>query len=82
MFLRAKSLKEHLDDFTWLYNKLSDYRSKQVLIAILNNWYQFDFETLSIYRGTNYSHYFDLDLVSCNNQEVLVDLEAYAGDIF
>ena len=33
---RAKSLKEHLDDYKWLYNKLEDYRSKLVLYAVLN----------------------------------------------
>ena len=46
LYNRAKSLKEHVDDYNWLYNHLEDYRSKKVLFAILNNWYEFDFDTL------------------------------------
>ena len=46
LYYRAKSLKEHIDGYVWLYDKLGDYRSKKLLFAILNNWYQFDFATL------------------------------------
>lgn len=80
LFLRSKSLKEHIDDFAFLYNNLEDYRSKKTLYAILNNWYNFDFETLKAVSETNYSHYFDLDLIKPNKDEVFVDLGAYTGD--
>ena len=43
---RANVLFHHLDDFVHLYERLEDYRSKKLLFAILNNWYQFDFITL------------------------------------
>lgn len=76
---KAKSLKKHLNDYIWLYEKLEDYRSKKLLFAILNNWYKYDFNTLKQCIDTNYSHYFDLDLIKCNN-EILVDLGAYTGD--
>lgn len=80
LYNRAKSLKEHLKDYIWLYEKLKDYRSKKILFAILNNWYQFDFNTLNTSREINYPHYFDLDLISNNKEEVIVDLGAYTGD--
>lgn len=80
LYLRAVSLKEHVEDFVWLYHHLEDYRSKKVLYAILNNWYSFDFNSLASCIERNYSHYFDLDIVGCSKEEVLVDLGAYTGD--
>lgn len=77
--LKAKTLSQHLEDFNWLYQNLGDYRSKKLLYAILNNWYQYDFTTLDSSHEKNYSHYFDLDLISCD-KEVFVDLGAYIGD--
>lgn len=77
---KAESFDKHLNDYVWLYNNLKDYRSKKLLFAIMNNWYKYDFTTLSSSHETNYSHYFDLDLMSFGQDEVLVDLGAYVGD--
>lgn len=33
---RVDQLKDHLDDFIWLYGELADYRSKKVLYGILH----------------------------------------------
>lgn len=77
---RAESLKNHIEDYIFLYGKLEDYRSKKLLFAILNNWYNFDFETLKTSGETNYLHYFDADIVKCSKEEIIVDLGAYIGD--
>ena len=79
IYEKAQTLHNHLDDFVWLYERLEDYRSKKVLFAILNNWYCYDFNNLESSRETNFSDYFDLDLVKCQD-EVFVDLGAYIGD--
>lgn len=79
LYNRSLSLKENIDDYIWLYNKLEDYKSKKVLLAILNNWYNFDFNLLKEVKETNYNHYFDLDIIKTNN-EVIADLGAYTGD--
>lgn len=78
--LKAKCLKEHRNDFIELYQSLKDYKSKKILYGILNNWYQYDFVTLSEVAERNYKHYFDLDLIPHCHNEVLVDLGAYTGD--
>ncbi len=80
LYNRAASLKNHIDDYIWLYNKLEDYRSKNILFAILNNWYKFDFTSLNTVREENYDHYFDLDIIKCDENEVFVDVGAYTGD--
>ena len=80
LYNRATSLKNHIDDYIWLYNKLEDYRSKKILFAILNNWYKFDFTSLNTVREENYDHYFDLDIIKCDENEVIADLGAYTGD--
>lgn len=77
---RANSIYNHLDDFVWLYERLEDYRSKKLLFAILNNWYRYDFSMLKECYENNYPDYFDLDIVKCDDKEVIVDLGAYVGD--
>ena len=36
--LKAKTIKNHIDDFIWLYDNLCDYQSKKVLLGTLDNW--------------------------------------------
>ncbi len=80
LYLRATSLKEHIEDYLWLYNHLEDYRSKKLLYAILNNWYNFDILTTKTSLEKNYDQYWDLDIIKPTNQEVIVDVGAYIGD--
>lgn len=80
LYEKAKSLHDHIDDYKWLYNNLKDYTSKKILYAILNNWYQYDFETLRECMSITFKHYFDLDIIPNCNNEVFVDLGAYTGD--
>lgn len=78
--LKSEALYHHIDDFVWMYEHLADYRSKKTLYAILNNWFHYDFETTSKTREYLYDDYFDLDIVTCDDNEVIVDLGAYTGD--
>ncbi len=77
---KADSFVEHLDDYVWFYKRLKDYRSKKLLLAIMRNWYQYDFYTLEETIEKFYPDYFDLDIVKCDKNEVIVDLGAYIGD--
>lgn len=78
--LKEKALYEHMDDFVWVYEKLCDYRSKKTLYSILSNWYRYDFSTPAQTREYLFDDYFDLDIVKCDENEVIVDLGAYTGD--
>ena len=80
MYEKAKSLKEHIDDYVWLYDKLNDYSSKKLLFAILNNWYCYDFKNLSDCMNKTFLHYFDLDIIPTFTNKVFVDVGAYIGD--
>lgn len=77
---KADSFIDHLDDYVWLYERLNDYRSKKLLLAIIRNWYQYDFRILDETIEKMYPDYFDLDIVKCDKHEVIVDLGAYIGD--
>ncbi len=77
--LTAQLLKSHYEELNWLYQNLNDYRSKKVLYSVLKNWYQYDMTVLEPCQEKNYDHYFDLDLLACQN-EIFVDLGAYIGD--
>ena len=78
--LKAKTLKTHIDDFIWLYDNLCDYQSKKVLLATLDNWYNWSFTDLASVMQNLYDDYFDLDLIPKCEDEVFVDLGAYIGD--
>jgi FkbM family methyltransferase len=77
---RAKALKQHYDDFLWLYGRLCDYRSKQTLFGIVENWLTFSMISLSRIIERTFRHYFDLDIIQCDENEVFVDIGAYIGD--
>ena len=76
----SKFLKENSSKFYQLYTSLEDYRSKKILYAIINNWYNYDFKTLEQVMEKCFSHYFDLDIISTCKEEVFVDLGAFTGD--
>lgn len=77
---KALSFHEHIEDYIWLYESFVDYRSKMLLYAMMKNWYQYDFNSLKEATETTYSDYFDLDIIKCDKEEVVVDLGAYVGD--
>ena len=77
---KAKMLKNHHKDIVWLYNKLSDYFSKFILLAVLKNYLYYDFVSLDKASDKKYKHYFDLDLVPNFNNATIVDVGAYTGD--
>jgi FkbM family methyltransferase len=76
----AKTLIEHRKDFKWLYNHLSDYKSKIILLNILYFWLMLDFKKISQLQDKTFSQYFDLDLIKCDKEEVFVDIGAFVGD--
>ncbi len=78
--LKEEALYHHMEDFIWVYEHLADYRSKSLLFAILNNWYSYDFLQTTKTKEYLFDDYFDLDLVKCDKNEVIVDLGAYTGD--
>ncbi len=78
--LKCDMFYNHIDDFIWLYNCLGDYRSKYTLFSILSNFYRYDFANTYRSREYMYDDYFDLDLIKCDSNEVIVDLGAYTGD--
>jgi hypothetical protein len=47
---RSKALHLHWVDLLWLYHELTDYRSRHILFAFVNNWYYFDLNSLNYAR--------------------------------
>ena len=80
LHLRAETIKNHIQDYEWLYKSLSDYRSKQILYGVLDYWYNSNFENLDKSYEKNYHQYFDLDIIRCDENEIFVDIGAYIGD--
>lgn len=77
---RVNSLTEHWEDLEWLYSKLEDYRSKFVLLSMLSSWIHFDPSYITRMKEGNFKDYFDLDILRCDENEVMVDLGAFIGD--
>ncbi len=77
---RVSALVNHWEDLQWLYDALGDYRSKLVLCNMLYSWLTFDPHMIVNMRENNFKDYYDLDLLQCDENEVIVDLGAYTGD--
>lgn len=80
-------IREHVDvmckrveDYKWLYNCLGDGRSKVILNEIITYWFTFDLDRLWSLQENIFPEYYDLDLLSCDDDEVFVDCGAYTGD--
>lgn len=73
-------MKDHLDDFEWLYHKLADYRSKKILIEIVNYWITYNIDSLHALKESIFPEYYDSDILTQNPQEVFVDCGAFTGD--
>ena len=78
--MRNQLVKEHIEEFEWLYNKLADYRSKYVLINYLKYCISFDSNCVRKMRENNFPDYWDLDLLPKMSDEIIVDLGGYNGD--
>lgn len=76
---RISTIKNHWLELQWLYDNLSDYRSKKVVIAVLKNWMEFNLELLDSVKADS-GKYFDLDLINSGKNQTLVDVGAYIGD--
>lgn len=77
---KAYYLHNNIKDIVWLYQILEDYTSKFLLYSIINNWVNYDFQTLNLFTASKFKHYFDLDLIPNLKDEVFVDIGAYIGD--
>lgn len=76
----AEMMKENVESFRRLYERLADYRSKQILLRIVRFWFIYDLKDLGELHETVFLDYFDQDLLRCDQDEVLVDCGAYEGD--
>ena len=76
----TRMMKDEIENFKWLYNKLADYRSKAVLLRIIRYWFTFDLNDLSDLHENIFKDYFDLDILSHIDDEIFVDCGAYTGD--
>lgn len=73
-------MANEVEKYRWLYEHLADYRSKKVLNGIIQYWFTFDADKLHALCETVFSDYYDLDIVQCDENDVMVDLGAYVGD--
>lgn len=72
-YLRAKGLKQHREDFLWLYSLLGDNRSRQVLYGIVENWMHLEKRVLQMVKEPGLP-YFDLDIMPSCTQGIFVDI--------
>jgi len=77
---RARVLSKHFDDLMWLYDRLADARSKNVLYGIISNWVSFDESTIEKYSNRGDPEYYHTDVFPHKEEDVFVDVGAYTGD--
>ncbi len=77
---RSEILKDHIEDFIWLYDNLCDYRSRYVLYGILKYWLVYDYLMLDKIKERLFCDYFDLDILKLNQESIIVDVGTFIGD--
>ena len=77
---RAGVVHKHYKDFLWLYDRLADARSKNVLYGILSSWICLDGETIEKYEDRDLPEYYHPEVFPIRDDEVFVDVGAYTGD--
>ena len=78
----ASAFFYHWKDFAWVYHHLADERSRRTLLAVLRCWRYFSLIPQKQVKETRLDDYFDLELLSCDQQDVVADLGAFVGDTF
>ena len=73
-------LKQNSDNLIWLYESLGNYRSKYQLKIVLQHWLTFKPDIRKQGIEKTFEHYYDLDIIKCDENEVFVDCGAYTGD--
>lgn len=76
----VEMMSREVEKYRWLYEHLADYRSKRTLNGIVKYWFSFDIAELHQYTENVFSDYYDLDILQCGSEDVVVDLGAYTGD--
>lgn len=69
-----------VEKYRWLYEHLADYRSKHILNGIIRYWFEFDVNRLHSLCETVFPDYYDMDILQCGEDDVMVDLGAFTGD--
>lgn len=77
---RIHEIKGNQEEIRRLYRELSDFRSKYILNSIMRHWLDYSKMHLGGIVEAVYSQYFDLDLISCTDSEVFIDLGAFHGE--
>jgi FkbM family methyltransferase len=73
-------LKQNASELAALYESLADYRSKLTLKIMLQHWLTFHPDLRKSGTESLFEHYFDLDIIKCDENEVFVDCGCYLGD--
>ena len=69
-----------VEKYRWLYEHLADYRSKYILNGIIRYWFEFDINRIHSLCETVFPDYYDMDILQCSEDDVMVDLGAFTGD--
>ncbi|MBR0434381.1 MAG: FkbM family methyltransferase [Lachnospiraceae bacterium] len=73
-------MQSEIEEYKWFYEKLSDYKSKELLVGIIRYMFTFNLESLSGITENIFEDYYDLDLVPPGSCKVFVDCGAFIGD--
>lgn len=71
-------VREHDQELTAVYNILADEKSRQTLLAYINQKISMDYRFLKPVKAE--LQYFDEELITLSDNEALVDAGAYIGD--
>ncbi|MCK9310491.1 MAG: FkbM family methyltransferase [Candidatus Cloacimonetes bacterium] len=74
------NVRKNENEYRWLYNELSDLKSKKTLLCLLQFRATANYEVLHKESDNLGNQYFDPDIIKFNKEEIFVDCGGYIGD--
>lgn len=79
-FKNQQNIRKIKENVLKVMDILDDERSKEIMITLIKNWFDFDIAEIGYEDIYSQDHYFPDGVVLLNEDEVFVDAGAYIGD--
>jgi FkbM family methyltransferase len=79
-FKNQQNIRKIKENMLKVMDILDDERSKEIMITLIKNWFDFDIAEIGYEDIYSQDHYFPDGVVLLNEDEVFVDAGAYIGD--
>ena len=79
-FKNKQNLQKTKENVLKVMDILEDERSKEIMVTLIKNWFDFDVDTVGYEKIFTNDQYYPTDIIKLSDNESFVDVGAYNGD--